>query len=385
MNTSASKIHILHAIRQGKIGGGETYILQLIDGMDKNVFQHTVLSFTDGPMIDSLKQKGVHCIVVPIRYPFQISFFFQLFQLIKNIHPDIIHVHGSRAASNLVPLANLLRIPVLYTIHGWSFHPGQPRFQFQLRRIAENLITRFTYVNMNVSYADQQVGCHYLKGYRSIVVRNGVELDKFGWKPCTRSVRQELSIAEDAIVIAFVARMTFQKNPFLLLKAFKQLLNTVNRQIFLIMAGDGELMPDINGWIKNNRLISQIRLLGFRQDVSAILHSSDIYCLPSIWEGMPIGLLEAMATKNAVVASDIPPHREVIAHAENGLLFTSQDEKSLFLCLHELCSSDDLRMKLQRAARHTVEREFDIHQTIYQIEKIYERIVNPIGTVVHTA
>ncbi|MBX6379666.1 MAG: glycosyltransferase [Thermoflavifilum aggregans] len=379
------KIHILHAIRQGKIGGGETYILQLIDGLDSSIYQHSVLSFTDGPMIQALREKGIQCIVIPIRKAFHFSSFSSLFRLLKSIHPDIIHVHGSRAASNLVPVARLLKIPVLYTIHGWSFHPGQSQFYFYLRRMAENWITRRTTLNINVSYADQQSGQYYLNKYNSVVIRNGVDLNKFTRRHVTSHIRNELSIPDDAVVIAFVARMTAQKNPFVLLNAFEKALHETDHRLFLVMVGDGELMPDISTWLTRRNLVPYVRLLGFRQDISDILAATDIYCLPSLWEGLPIGLLEAMAMENAVVVSDIPPHREVITNGENGLLFAPQDHDSLSSLLLQLCSLSDLRSRLQKAARYTVETEFNIIHTIHQIENIYERTVHPTKSIVHTA
>ncbi|SFV32997.1 glycosyltransferase [Thermoflavifilum thermophilum] len=379
------KIHILHAIRQGKIGGGETYILQLIDGMDSSIYQHSVLSFTDGPMIHALMDKGIQCIIIPIRKAFHFSSFSCLLRLLNSIRPDIIHVHGSRAASNLVPVARLLKIPVLYTIHGWSFHPGQSRIYFHLRRIAENWITRHTTLNINVSYADQQSGQYYLNKFNSVVVRNGVDLNKFTRKYVTSHIRPELAIPDDAVVISFVARMTTQKNPFLLLNAFEKALYKIDHQIFLILVGDGELMSDISAWLASHNLLSYVRLLGFRQDIPDILAATDIYCLPSLWEGLPIGLLEAMAMENAIVVSDIPPHREVIKNGHNGLLFAPQDHNSLASLLLQLCSSRDLRSRLQMAARHTVETEFNVIHMIHQMEDIYERIVDPTKSIVHIA
>lgn len=371
-----SKIHILHAIRQGKIGGGETYVLQLIRGLDSNRFCHSVISFTDGPMVDNLRQMGITVFVISVRHAFHVLSWFRLIQILRLLRPDMIHVHGTRAASNLIPLAKWLRIPVIYTIHGWSFHPGQGNIQFLLRRLAEQCITLAADVNVNVSTSDQIAGYRYLFHFRSIVIHNGVDLHTFKKLHSNNHFKDSIKTSMESILISFIARMTDQKNPFLLLEAFRLLLNRTDKEVLLLMVGDGELLPHIRLWIQHHSLDKYIRLFGFRQDVVDILSASQIYCLPSLWEGLPIGLLEAMAMENAVVASDIPQHREIVSHGVNGLLFHPGDVEDLAQCLFTLCESEDKRLRLQKSARILVENCFDIKQTLQQTEELYEYLVN---------
>ncbi|MCL6524172.1 MAG: glycosyltransferase family 4 protein [Thermoflavifilum sp.] len=378
------KTHILHAIRQGKIGGGETYVLQLVERLDGSRYEQSVLSFTDGPLVDRLREMGVKCWVIPAYGAFDMHIWPKLSRCIRDNNPDVIHVHGSLAASNLVPVAKSFSIPILYTIHGWSFHADQHPFHFYLRKKAEQWITRRTTLNINVSYADQQLGKRYLKNFFSRVIHNAVDINLFNPDHYYPDIRAEFQIPQDAIIIAFIARLTKQKNPDVLLKAFERLLSISSSPMYLLIVGDGELRQKMSDWVFHHRLNQFVRFTGYRQDIPALLAGSDIYCLPSLWEGLPIGLLEAMAMKKLVIASDIPPHREIIIHEKNGLLFHHSNESQLTDLFLKASSNKEWRVALQESARETITEKYSIYQMIQQIEEIYEYIISPTSTFVFT-
>lgn len=371
------KIRILHAIRQGKVGGGETHVLQLTQYLNSDKFDLYVLSFTDGPMIDQLNACHIQNKVIPVHSPANLLFWIKLYRYLRQVQPHVIHVHGSRAAAFLLPIARILRIPVVYTIHGWSIHPDQGFIKFHFRRFFERWITSNATVNVNVSIADQQIGNKYFQNYHAEIVHYGIDVSRFSGSSMRRNIRSEFNVPDDAILFGFIARMTVQKQPLFLLRAFEKLISSHNvDNVYLLMVGNGELRTEVENFIESHPQFSRyVRLSDFRQDVAEILSAIDIYCLPSLWEGMPIGLLEALSSGKIVLVSDISQNTEVVSDGINGYVFRVNDLNSILNKMNFLITHFNELSHIGSEANRTIHRSFTIHQSISQIERIYERAI----------
>ena len=152
----ANKIRVLECIRQGKIGGGESHLLSLTAHLDRERFEPVVLSFTDGPMMDRLREMGVETRLIYTEKPFDVRVWGRVKRLLEEVQPDIIHAHGTRANSNVLWAARSLGIPVVYTVHGWSFHQDQHPMVRRLRIWGEKYLTEKSQVNISVSASNQQ-------------------------------------------------------------------------------------------------------------------------------------------------------------------------------------------------------------------------------------
>lgn len=368
------KIKVLEAIRQGKIGGGESHVLDLVAGLDKTKFDPVVLSFTDGPMIIALETMGIPVRVIDSQKAFDLRVWKRVKQLLQQENVDIVHVHGTRANTNVLWAARSLQLPVIYTVHGWSFHEGLPPWQKRARIAAEKYITSKTNVNICVSEANRQTGLQAFGKFNSIVVPNGVNLKKFDPVINYPDVKAAYGIPEHHLVVGYIARMTLQKDPVGMIRAFAQVRQWVS-PITLLMIGDGELKKAAMDTARQLGLDGHVIFDGFRQDVPAVLQAVDIYCLPSLWEGFPIGLLEAMAMGKAVIASDVDGTREALKHDENGLLVPAQDPSILATAIIRLATDDMLRYRLQQKARATVQSTYNVSNMTRKIEDIYKKVV----------
>lgn len=368
------KIKVLEAIRQGKIGGGESHVLDLVAGLDKTKFDPVVLSFTDGPMIIALETMGIPVRVIDTQKAFDLRVWKRVKQLLQQENVDIVHVHGTRANTNVLWAARSLQLPVIYTVHGWSFHEGLPPWQKRARIAAEKYITSKTNVNICVSEANRQTGLQAFGKFNSIVVPNGVNLKKFDPVINYPDVKAAYGIPEHHLVVGYIARMTLQKDPVGMIRAFAQVRQWVS-PITLLMIGDGELKKAAMDTARQLGLDGHVIFDGFRQDVPAVLQAVDIYCLPSLWEGFPIGLLEAMAMGKAVIASDVDGTREALKHDENGLLVPAQDPSILATAIMRLATDDMLRYRLQQKARATVQSTYNVSNMTRKIEDIYKKVV----------
>jgi glycosyltransferase involved in cell wall biosynthesis len=369
-----SKIRILECIRQGQIGGGESHLLSLSTNLDKGVFEPIVLSFTDGPMIDMLKEKGIQTHIIFTEKPFNIFIWRKVKKLIKENAIDIIHAHGTRANSNVFWAAKSLNIPLIYTIHGWSFHDDQKPLVKKFRILSEKFLTSRANLNISVSESNKQSGQKYIRSFSSTVVNNGIDQEKFNPTKSFTSIRQELGIDKDTTLLLFIARFTAHKQPLTLIRAFADVVKKLPA-LKLLMVGDGDEKSAALVLAKELSIEKNIIFLPFRQDVPAILNAADIFILPSLWEGLPIGLLEAMSMGKAVIATKVDGTSEIVKHQDNGFLIDVNNlQHNLAEAIILLASDSKLRQKFGANAIETVKHHFNAASMTRQIENIYSSL-----------
>ena len=374
---ATKKIRVLQTIRQGKIGGGESHVLDLVRYLDKSLFEPVVLSFTDGPMITSLTQMGVPAHVIHTERAFDIGVWKKVKQFLKEQRMDIVHVHGTRANTNVLWAARSLGLPVIYTIHGWSFHDSLPAWNRKARILAEKFITQRTRLNITVSDSNHQTGVREFGRFKSTVVKNGVNLDKFNSTGIYPDIKANYGIPAHHLVIGYIVRITEQKDPLGMLKAYARVCANFP-DLTLLMIGEGDLKADAVNLAEELGIADRVVFDNFRQDVPAVLNAVDIYCLPSLWEGFPIGVLEAMAMSKAVIASDVDGTREAVEHEVTGLLVPPKNEAALATALERLIQDQSLRTLLQENAGKCVKANFDVRDMTHKIETVYQQVLAPL-------
>lgn len=371
----AHRLKVLECIRQGLIGGGESHLLVLMENIDRSRFNPVVLSFTGGPMIDKLNELGIKNYVIPSLRPFDVRVWGKVKKLMVEEGIELVHVHGSRANSNILWAARSLNIPVVYTVHGWSFHQDQHFLVRNLRVMGEKYLTSRTDLNISVSESNKQSGRQFIKGFESVVVNNGIDQKRFDPKKTYKDIRKEFNIPAEKILVLFLARFTAHKQPLALIKAFTGAVQRNNR-LHLLMVGDGDQKQEAVELIAKEGTGDQITLVPFRLDVPDIIAAADIYVLPSLWEGLPIALLEAMAMGKAVIGTKVDGTSEVIQDQENGLLIPTENlVKELEEKLVLLSQDETLRQSLQQKAITTVNEKYNAVNMTRQIEGLYSQVI----------
>lgn len=370
-----TKIRILETIRQGQIGGGESHLLNLVENLNKDQFEPIVLSFTDGPMVDRLQQMGIGVTVIPTSNPFDLSKWGKVKRFMQNNEISLVHAHGTRANSNVFWAAKRLHLPLVYTIHGWSFHDGQRTFIRRMRMLGENLLTGKSDVNISVSVSNQQTGKKHLNRFESVIVNYGIDQKKFDPNRSFGDIREELRIPRTNTLVLFVARFTHQKQPMKMLAAFAKAVKQMP-SLRLLMVGDGDQKPRTLQLAQQYGIADKVIFQPFRQDVPDLLAAADIFVLPSLWEGLPIGLLEAMSMGKAVICTRVDGTPEVIQHNHNGLLIsTNHLETELTDALVRLGGDHSLQQELGNQALATISSSFSAATMTRKIEAIYLKLL----------
>ncbi len=370
-NFMSRKIKVLQCIRQGQIGGGESHLLSLVENLDRTKFEPTVLSFTDGPMIERLKQMDVPTKVIHTLKPFDFTKWKEVKKFIAQQQVDLIHAHGTRAASNVLQAAKSLKLPIIYTVHGWSFHQDQNFVVRNIRILGEKYLTSKTNQNISVSASNQQSGKKFIPSFKSVVINNGIDQNKFNPAKQFKNVRAELGIDAGKILVLFIARFTSHKQPLALLKAFAQAFKQ-NNNLHLLMVGDGDEKAAALQLVEQEKISAAVTFQSFRQDVPDVLAAADIFVLPSLWEGLPIGLLEALAMGKAVIATNVDGTSEIIEHQINGLLIETKNlVPNLTQALTLLASDKAQGASFGQAAISTVNKKYNAATMTRAIEELY--------------
>lgn len=369
------KIRILHTIRQGDFGGGETYLYNLVSHLNKEIFEPIVLSFTEGAMVDKLRQEGIKTYVIPTLRPFNIFKYPQVSRILKQEQIDILHIHGTRAGTNTIISALLGKVKIVYTVHGWSFHTGNSGIATQLRILSEQFLTGFANLTICGSEADILQGKNHCPEGRYQLIRNSIDINNFNPQISGKKLRHEMGFADTDLVISFIARLTYQKDPFSFIKSIPAVCKEVPSAKFL-MVGEGELKEACIHLASQLNIAEKIMFLPFRKDIKDLLQLSDIFVLPSLWEVIPLGMLEAMAMEKACIATNIPGTTEALINNHNGILVDVQRPEQIARKIVMLAYNPILRRKLGKNARHTILTRFDIQNLVKENEGTYLSLIN---------
>lgn len=370
-----SKIRVLQTIRQGKIGGGESHVLDLVESLDKDKFEPIVLAFTPGKMIERLEKMGIESHIIETEKPFDVRVWGKVKKLIQKKKIDLVHAHGTRANSNVLWASKKMGLPILYTVHGWSFHDDQKPLLKKLRVLSEKFLSNKVTHTISVSESNQSTAKKEFGKFDSVLIKYGINQKKFDPNADYKNIREEYGIDEEDTLIGYFVRMTKQKDPLTMVHAFAEVLETEER-IKLLMVGDGELKKDAIDLIDRLAIREHVVIDGFRTDIPDLLNAIDIYCLPSLWEGLPIGMLEALAMEKAVVVSNVDGSKEVIIDGENGMLIEVEDYVEMAKKIKLLHRDKDLRSKIAFNALETVNKNFNVSKMTRKIENLYLETLN---------
>jgi glycosyltransferase involved in cell wall biosynthesis len=237
----------------------------------------------------------------------------------------------------------------------------------------DRLTQGFVDHNVCVSQAVAEFSIHNakLKASKISVIPNAVEFDRFANAVAVDRSRLGLSAAP---LVLFVGRLDPQKAPFVLLEAFAHLLER-HLDWQLLFVGDGPLRASMDEWITQRGLDHRIRIAGWRPDVPDLLKTADLLTLPSLWEGMPNIVLEAMAAGLPVVVSRVEGTEELIRDGETGLLVTPGSPIELERQIETVLTDPELCLRLRKATQLAVQKLFTFDRMVSAYEQLYVRLI----------
>ena len=306
----------------------------------------------DGPLLEDVRAEGFRVEALPLARSLspvaQIRAFLALYRLFRAERPDLVHAHMPISGFLARLAARAAGVPsVAYTCHGFLFNQPGPWPRRAAAFAMEFLAGRLTDVFLTVS-TEEAADARRLCIHRSPqAVGNGRDPRRFHPDQQARAaLRSSLGVPEDRVVITALSRLVRHKGYPELLAAMRD----VPAEVWVVgarLASDhGE---DVSPYFAACGLGDRLRLLGYRTDVAALLAASDVFVLPSHFEGLPMSVIEAMLCGLPVVASDIRGPREQVVDGVTGLLVPAGSVAPLAAALARLAADPALRTRLGAA------------------------------------
>lgn len=309
-----------------------------------------------------------------------------LIRLLWREQPDVLHTHTSKAglvgrvaafAYNAVR-PRLRRCAVVHTYHGHVFEGYFPALVTRMVLASERLLARTTdcIVTISPRQRDDIVSRYRIAdASRVVIVPLGLELAPLlALAPAAPSLRGELQLSADAVVIGFVGRLVPIKDVETLLRAFARARQTQDR-LALVVAGDGHMRPALMALARSLHVDSSVRFLGWWTGPLQTLYATfDVCALSSVNEGTPVALIEAMAAGRAVAATAVGGVPDVVQDGVTGLLVAPKDVDALAKALTVLASDAELRARMGAAGRRAAATRYSDERLIDDIEHLYRTL-----------
>ncbi|MCK5146604.1 glycosyltransferase [bacterium] len=365
------RIKILQILNHATLAGTEKHVLQLAQRLDRDVFDIFIACFEEGPLLEQFSDMGIKAHAFPKKSRIDIRATFSFYKFIKNNKFDIIHAHGSQLPGWLGRLAN---IPVIIeTRHGLRLSDNTFKHMSPLTYWHQRLKVALSSTLLTVAETDRQILITQFGAKPTQVhnIYNGVDASVIAKEAYQRKlIRKQLGLTDQDWLVGTVARLTPQKGLNYFIDAMS-ILKKMNRCPHCIIIGDGPEKEPLMAQSHSLGLDAFIHFLGYQQDIPGYLHAMDSFILPSIWEGLPYAILEAMAAGKAVIASRIFGMEEIISHDKNGLLVPPCDAESLATAIFDISQNKQRAQMLGMNAQKSIQNKFSIDQMIHQISEFY--------------
>jgi sugar transferase (PEP-CTERM/EpsH1 system associated) len=370
-------IRIMHVVDSLGKGGLENGLVNLIERLDPDYFEHVVLAIRRlGPNADRLPKDRVRVMCLGTNSSIQTA---ALVRAIREIKPDIVHSRNWAAVEAVMAGRWTRSCAVVHSEHGLETEvtATEPWRRVCIRRLAFELAHRV----LSVSYQLRDLHARRtgFPARRIGVIHNGVDGGRFFPDPGARArVREEFRLSGDELCIGCVGNLLPVKDHMTLLQGLEGFAGSGGNWR-LLMIGEGPELAKLKGFADAHpEWKERVLFLGSSNRVRELLNAVDVYVLPSIAEGISNSLLEAMATGLPVVATATGGNPEVVVDGKSGLLFPVRDSRRLTELLLRLRDNRELRLEMGQWATRRVRAEFSIDAMVRNYQQLYESLGTPV-------
>jgi glycosyltransferase involved in cell wall biosynthesis len=362
---------IMHLIGSLPANGAERVLLDLVRHLDRSRFRPLVCCLhAGGPLVPEFEAAGVRVVVLHKRSRWDLSILEQVRRVIAEERPALVHTHLFTADAWGRAAALLAGVPAVCTAH--SSDPWRGWHQ----RLADGILSRLTdrVVAVSEDVARSRRSRERVPRAKLTTIRNGVDLARFDPRMGVGPTRAALRLPDGIPILGIVGRLHPAKGHPVLFEAVRRLL-AQGREVALLVVGEGELREELEALARRLGLEGSVRFLGRRADIPALLNLLDVVVMPSRWEGLPIGLLEAMAAARPVVAAAVGGIPEVIDHGKTGILVPPEEPEPLCAAVARLLDAPAEARRLGEAARARALARYDVATMARSYEAVYEAVL----------
>ena len=376
MSELGRRRRVVHIVYSFAIGGLENVIVQLINRLPADQFEHTVLSLTTiSDFKDRITQPGVQFIELHKPPGHAIPLYPRIYRLLRQLKPDVVH-SCNLAALEVAPIAWLARVPLrVHAEHGWDAHDthgANPRYR-TLRKLYKPFVSHYVSVSQDLAtYLTQVIK---VPASRHSLIANGVDTHTFA--PSTTAplpVPGCPFAPQQHWLVGAVGRLQTVKNQTLLARAFVQTVQNhpeAAQRMRLVIVGEGPLRADIEDILSQARMTHLAWLAGARDDVANIMRTLQCFCLPSQAEGTSCTLQEAMATGLPVVATAVGGTPQLVEEGVTGYLVPAEDVHAMAQALWQCYSWPERASAMGHTARARARENFGLDNMVNRYAALF--------------
>ena len=368
---ATGKTHILHIVNSLQVGGMEQVVVNIINELDPSRYSHSICCIqSTGPMVDRIsfpvriytigKKAGPDYLI-----PFKIA------RIIRKIDPDVVHTRNWGAVDGVLGAILAGVKAVVHDEHGRdAADPDginvKRRF---IRKALSYRIRRFIPVSADLEkWLVDVVGIAPAKVQK---IHNGVDTMLFHPADDRGEKREKLGMENDSFVIGFVGRLDPVKDLATLLRSFALFSSNLQRKTYLYVVGKGSELESLKKLCNELEISSKVFFAGECNDIPTVMRCIDIFTLTSIAEGIPMTVLEAMASGLPVVATDVGGLKEIVEPYGTGFLTPVRGVEEIAAAFTAYANDPELVSCHGKNARKKVERDFSIHSMVAQYDALY--------------
>jgi len=369
------KINVFQLVEGFGLGGAEKKLLELVKRMDRKRFRTVICSLglegSSGNISEDfkkLKEHGIEVLEIPRKHRIDIDLLYKLIQIIKSRQIDVIMTTLYYADIMGAVTGTIGGVKAVFFWETIS----SPEWLVPRRLISYRAAAKLCDKVISVSQrtADFLVEDRKISPDKIKIIPYGVDLEKYN-NGNDNKIRRQLNIKAKDKIIGMVGRLVVQKGHIYLIEASERIVKKYPDVKFLII-GEGELRSDLEKRVRDRQLDDNFIFLGSRDDVPDLLKVIDIFTLPSLFEGLPNVVLEAMASGKPIVATAVDGTREAVIHGQTGVLVPPKDPEQLTEALCDLLDNPQKALDYGEKSRKRAEEYFSLEQQVKSFENLYE-------------
>lgn len=358
---------IAYLITRAEMGGAQVHVLDLLKGFAGRSTP-VLLTGEQGYLTAECARLGVEYRIVPdlvqpLRPWQDLKALARSVDVLRDLQPDLLHCHTSKAGIIGRTAARICRIPAVFTAHTWCFAEGTSRLWKLVGKPSERISAAWSQKIIAVSDSNRRLAIEQgiVPAEKIVTIHNGIDDTEWRSEPASGQTPE----------IVMVARFAPQKNQAELVEA----LAGIDLPYRLTFVGDGPTRAAVEAAVDARGLRAKVQFLGVRKDTDEILGRASTFVLATNWEGFPITILEAMRAGLPVIATDVDGVREAVTDNESGFLYGRGQVEQLRTALFAVLTDPVKRASLGRAGRKRYEKDFTRDVMLARTQSVYGEVL----------
>jgi glycosyltransferase involved in cell wall biosynthesis len=372
-------VPVAYFIDHLKVGGAQRHLIEVLRRLDRQRFSPQVWTLRgEGELVQEAEQLNIPVrsfeLGTRLQDPRTILLLYRTAQTLHREQVQIVHTYLSFANIVGTLAAAFARVPVLIVSKRSldSYHRKSEAWShWAINRFADKVVANADAVK---DFVIKTEGC---PADKIVVIPNGIN-DEFIVNGSREKMREALGFGLQERVVGTLGRLAWKKGQEYFLEAAAAILQT-EPQVTFALVGDGPLRSQLEEKTRELGIAPRVKFLGQRLDSQAMISLFDIFVLPSVIEGMPNALLEAMALEKPVVVTEAGGNAEVVQHEKTGLVVPTRNAEAMAQAVLRLLREKALAQSFASAARQSVNQRFSFRHTLQAMETLYEEMLTTKG------